>query len=106
METRTVIERIEVDAQFGTVGVRIQKQVVGDNGKVISFGYHRMAIAPTDDPLAILAGVTAHLKQMGYPEFVDAELALLDAILASGPVADLRAAKAADANAAEASASG
>ena len=40
MQARTIIDRIKIEPQTGNVGVRMRKQLVADNDKMMSSEYH------------------------------------------------------------------
>jgi hypothetical protein len=98
METRTIIDRIEIDPQTGTVGVRMKKQIV-EGETVLAEQYHRTTIDTGADPAARMAAVDAHLATMGYPAIRSEDVAVLHSAMA--PLASFRAAKAEAAQAKE-----
>jgi hypothetical protein len=51
---------------LGVIQLRILKQVVGDDGKVVFDGYHRTTLEPGVDVTAQMDAVNAHLTKMGY----------------------------------------
>jgi len=95
MQTRTIIDRIEIEPQTGNVGVRIRKQIVADDGIILSSDYHRMMIDAGSDPAAQIAAVNAHLAAMGFAPVEPEDVSLLSSALA--PLAGHRAAKAEEA---------
>ena len=99
MHTRTIVDRIEIEPQTGNVGVRLCKQVLSDNGAIISNDYHRTMIDPGTTPAAQITTVNAHLAQMGFPAVNAADVAILDAAIA--PLTSFRATKAQEARARE-----
>ena len=95
METRSIIDRIEIDPQTGNIGVRIRKQIVDDQGRVLSSDYHRTTIdAAEPDPAAQMSVVNEHLGQMGYSALKSEDRGVLDSALTH--FAPLRAQKAQD----------
>lgn len=66
MQTRTIIDRIEIEPQTGTTFVRMLKQIV-DGDRVLSSEYHRTTFPPDGDVAAQAAVVNAHLATMGFP---------------------------------------
>jgi hypothetical protein len=90
METRTIIDKIEIDPQTGNVGVRMKKQIV-EGELVLAEHYHRTTIDTAADPAAQMALVNAHLATMGYPAIRNEDVAVLHSAMA--PLASLRAAK-------------
>jgi len=91
MQTRTIIDRIEIEPQTGNVGVRMLKQIIDDQGLVLSSQYHRTVIDAGTDPAAQMAAVNVHLGTMGYPAVKVEDRAVLDAAIA--PLGSLRATK-------------
>jgi hypothetical protein len=75
LEKKTVLDRIEIDAD-GHVFMRLQKQIVED-GEVLFSEFHRSVIAPGQTPEAQVASVNSHLVQMGFPEIPAADQARL-----------------------------
>lgn len=71
IEKRTVVDQREVTAS-GVVQIRLRKEIVQD-GKVLSYEYHRTSLQPGDDLDAQMAAVNAHLAAMGYPAVADYE---------------------------------
>jgi len=67
METRTIIDRIEIEPQTGNVGVRMRKQVVDDQGHVLASEYHRTMIHAATDPIKQMDVVNEHLTALGFP---------------------------------------
>src|SRR5215510_11601058 len=94
MQTRTIIDRIEIEPQTGKVGVRIRKQIVADNGAVLSSDYHRTTIDAGGDPDKQMDAVNVHLATMGYPAVTTEDLSVLTSAMV--PISSLRAAKAKD----------
>jgi hypothetical protein len=95
MQTRTIIDRIEIEPQTGNVGVRMRKQVITDDGTLIANDYHRTVIDAGADPAAQMAAVNAHLATMGFPAAKSEDVAVLNAAVT--PLASHRAAKAREA---------
>jgi hypothetical protein len=92
MQTRTIIDRIEIEPQTGNVGVRIKKQVVADNGTVLSSDYHRTMIEPGGDLVKQMDAVNAHLVTMGYAAITSEDMSALSSAMTQG--SSFRAAKA------------
>ena len=82
MQTRTIVDRIEIEPQTGNVAVRMLKQIVDDSGRVLASEYHRTSIAPHADPAGQMAAVNAHLDTMGYPPVPDESVEQVTAIAA------------------------
>jgi|SRR5262245_4615549 len=95
MQAKTLIDRIEINAQSGDIGLRLFKRVLADGGIVLADTYHRAMIAPADDPAAVVAIVNTHLQAMGFPAIEAADIAVLDATVAA--LASFRTAKAQEA---------
>jgi len=95
MLAKTLIDRIEINAQSGDIGLRLFKRVVGDGGAVLADTYHRVMIPPGGVVLPIMAQVTLDLQAMGFPAVEAADVAVLDAVVAALP--GFRAAKAQEA---------
>ena len=101
MQTRTLIDKIEIEPETGNIGVRMRKQVIGDaidaqTGQpvVLANEYHRTMIEAGADPEAQMTAVNAHLIAMGYAAVKAEDLSVLTSALS--PLAKLRAAKARD----------
>src|SRR5262245_18761510 len=62
IEKRTIVDQREV-MRDGTIQVRFRKEIIED-GVVISFGYHRVALQPGDDLDNAMASVNNHLQFM------------------------------------------
>lgn len=60
MFKRTVIDQIEI-TRDGTINLRLAKEVVDDDGTVISSGWHRTVLPPGGDIDAQIATVNEHL---------------------------------------------
>ena len=95
MQARTVIDRIEIEPQTGNVGVRMLKQIVADDGSVLSSQYHRTMIGAATDPAQQMAAVNVHLGTLGFPAVKNEDLVVLDTVLA--PLESYRATKAQEA---------
>ena len=100
MQTRTVIDRIEIEPQTGNVGVRMLKQVIGDDGAILSAQYHRTMIDAASDPAQQMAAVNIHLSTLGFPAVKIEDHTVLDTVLA--PLESYRATKAQEAATGEA----
>ena len=64
-----VVDQIELTASR-TIQIRFRKNLVED-GKVLSFEYHRTALSPGVPLADQIADVNAHLQQMGWPAVAD-----------------------------------
>src|SRR5262245_27801450 len=96
MLAKTLIDRIEINAQSGDIGLRLFKRVLADDGAtVVSDAYHRVMIPPGGVLLPVMAQVTLDLQAMGFPAVEAADIAVLDATVAALP--GFRAAKAQEA---------
>jgi hypothetical protein len=103
MQTRTIIDRIEIEPQTGNIGVRMRKQVIDETRDdpetgdkvVVASEYHRAMLSPDTDPAAMMAAVDAHLGAIGFPPAKTEDRAVLDSALSQ--FAPLRAAKLAEA---------
>jgi hypothetical protein len=93
MQTRTIIDKIEIEPQTGNVFVKIQKQIV-DGDQILASQPHRTVIGPGVTAAGQMALVNDHLASMGHPAVKAEDVAVLDAALAN--LAGHRAAKAAD----------
>ena len=71
IEKRTVVDQREVTAN-GIIQIRFRKELVED-GKVISFEYHRTSLQPGEDIDALMAVVNMHLVKMGCEAVSDYE---------------------------------
>lgn len=102
MQTRTIIDKIEIEPQTGNVGVRIRKQVIDETKTdpstgdklVLASEYHRTMIGAGADQATQMAAVNAHLATMGFPAVKAEDHAALNAVIA--PLASLRSTKAAE----------
>ena len=74
MQTRTILDRIEIEPQTGTIAVRMLKQIADESGKVLGSEYHRTSIGPDTDPVVQMAAVNAHLATMGYPALSEEDM--------------------------------
>jgi hypothetical protein len=92
MQTLTIIDRIEIEPQTGNIGVRMRKEVLDDQGRVLMSELHRTMIAAGADAVSQMAVVDADLEKMGFSAVKVEDRALLDAALST--YADLRAQKA------------
>lgn len=91
-QLRTIIEKIEVDIQTGYIGLKMLKQVVDNDGKVIFSEPHRASISPTVNPPEIMAVIHADLNRRGFPNAPPSEIALMEQTI--GSMNTLRAQKA------------
>lgn len=97
MQKRTIIDRIEIDPQTGDIGVRLRKQVVDDDGKVLANEPHRVMLEADTDAADAVGRVNVHLGMMGFPAVRDEDRATLDGAL--DHFSAMRAAKAPEAKA-------
>lgn len=65
LTTQTMLDRIEID-RFGTVMIRVQKQVVAPDGTVVWQQPHR-AVLQAENGIAALAADDTMLEAMGFP---------------------------------------
>jgi hypothetical protein len=97
MQKRTIIDKIEIDPQTGIVAVRMRKQVVDDDGSILSSDYHRTTIDPGIDHAAQMGVVNAHLVAIGFPVVKADDMGALNSAMLH--LAQLRATKAQEAKA-------
>ena len=71
IEKRTVVDQREV-MQSGIIQIRFRKEIVED-GKVLSYQYHRTTLQPGDDLDAQMRVVNAHLERMDCKPVEDYE---------------------------------
>ena len=64
-----VVDQIEATASR-IIQIRFRKNIVED-GKVISFEYHRAVLEPGSSLAAQMASVNQHFTQMGWPACTD-----------------------------------
>ena len=83
MQTRTILDRIEIEPQTGNVTIRMLKQIADAGGKVLASEYHRTSIGPQTDPSSHMDAVNAHLATMGYPALSDEDVAHIKTIAAT-----------------------
>ena len=69
IEKRTVVDQVET-TPGGTIQIRLRKEAV-EEGKVLSYEFHRTALAPGIPLDSQMAQVNAHLKGMDYPAVID-----------------------------------
>lgn len=74
MKKQISINQIEI-TQPGHIQVRLVKQVVEDDGTVVSQDYHRTTIECGGDVAAQMKAVNDHLATMGWPAVSDADIA-------------------------------
>lgn len=72
----------------------MRKQILADNGAVMSSDYHRTVIDADVDPVVQMAAVNAHLQTMGYPAVKSEDHAVLNSAVSA--FAPQRAVKAAE----------
>jgi hypothetical protein len=65
MHKQTVIDQIEI-VRDGTIQVRLAKEIVDDDGTVISAVWHRTILPPGLDVDEQMRQVNEHLIQMGW----------------------------------------
>jgi hypothetical protein len=89
MHKQTTVDQIEIRPD-GTVGIRFAKQVVDDDGTVLSSGWDRSTpMAPGCDIDAQMAAVNAGLADLGYPAVTDADIARIKAQAAAAWTPDV-----------------
>lgn len=71
IEKRTIVDQREITAN-SIIQIRFRKEIVED-GKVLSFQYHRTTLQPGDDLDAQMAVVNAHLERMDCKPVEDYE---------------------------------
>lgn len=74
--TRVQLDRREI-MQDGVIQVRFSKQVVGNDGSVMSAEWHRAALPPGFDLAQARGAINASLTSLGYPEISDADWQLV-----------------------------
>lgn len=80
MEKRTILDQIEI-SHDGTIGLRFAKQIIDDDGSVISSGWHRVPLPIGTDIEAQMAAVNEQLTtQLKQRDVEAAELTTLRAI--------------------------
>lgn len=80
MKTQVRLSSCEVQ-EGGVVGVRLVKEIVDDDGKVLASDYHRTVIPAGITVKAQMSDVNDHLDEMGYPALSDAEIAVIQAFV-------------------------
>lgn len=67
MKKQTVVDQIEI-TRNGTIQLRIAKELVDDDGTILTSSWHRTSLPPGHDIDAQMAAVNAHLTQgLGFP---------------------------------------
>lgn len=79
MQKQTILDQIEIKRD-GHIQLRFIKQVVDDDGTVLSEQYHRTVIPPGGDIDAQMAVVNDHLEQMKMARVEASELTALKAV--------------------------
>lgn len=69
IEKRTIVDQHEITTN-GIIQIRFRKELVED-GKVLSFEYHRTSLQPGEDLGELMSNVNAHLKAMGCAQVND-----------------------------------
>lgn len=82
MQTRTIVDKIELEPQSGVVGIRMRKQIVNGE-KVMSEQYHRTTVAPGADVDTQMALVNAHLVADGYPPVQEGDMTRINSAVSS-----------------------
>jgi hypothetical protein len=77
MHARTILDRIEIEAQTGNISVRMLKQITNNDGTVLASDYHRTSIASGTDVDIHMSAVNAHLVKMGYPGLSEGDISRL-----------------------------
>jgi hypothetical protein len=62
VQKRTTLDKIEIDRD-GVIGLRFAKEIVDDDGTILSTEWHRTAVPPGTDLAAHLAVVNTHLVE-------------------------------------------
>lgn len=70
MKRQTVTDQIEIKAN-GIVQIRLYKQIVDDDGSVISQEYHRTSLLPGDNLDELMGIVNTHLQAMKWAPITD-----------------------------------
>lgn len=84
MKKQTVIDQVEIKAD-GVVQVRFFKQVIDDDGTVLSQDFHRTSIMPGQDVDAQMVAVNNHLVSMKCAPVLDHSQLKAHATLAHTP---------------------
>lgn len=93
IERRTIIERVELNAD-GPTAIRLSKQLWDtESGEVLNSEYHRSIVAADQTTAEQLASVNDHLVSLGFPALESAEIVKIEAHreLAKQPADDLTA---------------
>ncbi len=59
-----VHNRTEIDEETNIIGIRLQKLIESDDGRVINLGWHRLSIAPDQNADDVLANVNFSLSSL------------------------------------------
>ncbi len=78
MEKRSVVDQIEIQRD-GSVQVRIAREVVDDDGSVLSREWHRTSLPPGMDVDSQMAAVNQHLRGMNGVAVPAADIARVKA---------------------------
>lgn len=79
MHKQTVVDQIEI-TRDGTLQLRLAKEVVDDDGSILSREWHRTLLPPGHDIDKQMALVNDHLAQMNCAAVDTAEIARVKAI--------------------------
>lgn len=79
MKKQTVLRNIDF-ATDGTLQVRFAKQLLDDDGSLLSSEWHRTAFAPGQDIAAQMGAVNAHLAGMDCEPVNASALAQIEAV--------------------------
>lgn len=80
MHKQTVVDQIEI-VRNGQIQIRMAKEVVDDDGSVLSREWHRSAVAPGEDIDAQMAAVNEHLTSgLNYPAVSANDIARIHAV--------------------------
>lgn len=83
MEKRSTVDQIEVQRN-GMIQVRIAKEIVDADGRVVSQDWHRTSLPPGTDIEAHMAAVNAHLTEFVlWPAVSAADVARIGAVAAA-----------------------
>ena len=101
MQKQTTVNQIEI-AGDGSIGVRLAKQIVDDDGTVLSSQWHRTLMPPGTDIDAQMAAVNASLTGMNAAAVAPADIDRIKAYAITAWTVDAIAAYAAKAAAEQA----
>lgn len=81
MEARTTLARLEYEFETGITFLKLNKQVVDANGKVLFSEPHRTPVAPGGSVEGQMTMVNANLETMGFPAVPTKDVALCSKII-------------------------